>query len=77
MKTFESKKPMAVPQLRRLASGFPLRRPGFDPRSGHVGFVVDKMVLGQVFSEDFGFPGQFSFHQMLHIHHPGLKQQPS
>jgi hypothetical protein len=24
--------------------------------SGQVGFVVDKMVLGQVFSEYFGFP---------------------
>jgi hypothetical protein len=34
-----------------------------------VGFVVDKVVLGQVFSEYFGFPYQFSFHRMLHIHH--------
>jgi hypothetical protein len=25
-------------------------------RSGHVGFVVDKVTLGQVFSEYFGFP---------------------
>jgi hypothetical protein len=31
-----------------------------------VGFVVDKMALGQVFSEYFGFS---SFHQLLHIHH--------
>jgi hypothetical protein len=35
-----------------------------------VGFVVKK-VLGQVFSEYFGFPWQFSFHQILHHHkHP-------
>jgi hypothetical protein len=34
-----------------------------------VGFVVDEVVLGQVFSEYFGFPCQFSFHQVLHIHH--------
>jgi hypothetical protein len=27
----------------------------------HVGFVVDKVVLGQVFSEYFGFPCQSSF----------------
>jgi hypothetical protein len=37
----------AVPQLRRLAAGFPPRRPGFETKSGHV---VDKVVLGQVFS---------------------------
>jgi hypothetical protein len=41
---------------------------GFEPRSGHVGFVVDKVVLAQVISEYFGFPSQFSFHRMLHIH---------
>jgi hypothetical protein len=28
-------------------------------------FVVDKVVLGQVFSEYFGFPCQFLFHQLL------------
>jgi hypothetical protein len=36
-----------------------------------VGFVVDKVVLGQVFSEYFGFPCQSLFHQLLHNHpHP-------
>jgi hypothetical protein len=44
--------------LRRLVAGF-------EPRSGHVGFVV-----GQVFSEYFRFPCQFSSHQMLHTHLP-------
>jgi hypothetical protein len=34
-----------------------------------VGFVVDKVALEQVFSEYFGFPCQFSFHQLLHTHH--------
>jgi hypothetical protein len=34
-----------------------------------VGFVVDKVTLGQVFSEYFGFPCQFAFHQLLHIHY--------
>jgi hypothetical protein len=33
-----------------------------------VGFVVDKMALGQVFSEYFGFPCQSPFHQLLHNH---------
>jgi hypothetical protein len=36
--------------------------PGFEPKSGHVGFVVDKVALGQVFSEYFSFPCQSSFH---------------
>jgi hypothetical protein len=39
-----------------------------EPRSGHVGFVVDKVALGQVFSEYFGFSCQFPFHRLLHIH---------
>jgi hypothetical protein len=33
-------------KLRRLVAGFKLRRPGFEPESGHVGFVVDKVALG-------------------------------
>jgi hypothetical protein len=37
---------------------------------GHGGFVVDRVALGQVFSEYFGFSCQFSFHQLLHIHLP-------
>jgi hypothetical protein len=41
----------------------------------HVGFVVDKAALGQIFSEYFGFPCQSSFHQFLHHHNrPGLAQ---
>jgi hypothetical protein len=47
----------------------PRRRPAFEPRSGHVGFVVEKVALGQVLSEYFGFPCQFSFHRLLHTHH--------
>jgi hypothetical protein len=34
-----------------------------------VGFVVDKVALGQVFSEYFCFLCKFSFHRLLHIHH--------
>jgi hypothetical protein len=34
--------------------------------------MVDKVALGQVFSEYFGFPCQSSFHQIHHHHnHPG------
>jgi hypothetical protein len=31
--------------------------------------MVDKVALGQVFSEYFGFSYKFSFHRLLHIHH--------
>jgi hypothetical protein len=48
---------------------FQPRRPGFEPSSGHVGFVVDKVALGQVFSDYFSSPCQLSFHRLLHIHH--------
>jgi hypothetical protein len=45
-------------------------------RAEYVGFLVDKVVLEQVFSEYFGFPYRLSFHQFLHHHnHPGLAQQ--
>jgi hypothetical protein len=40
-----------------------------------MGFVVDKVALGQVFSKYFGFPCQSSFHKILHHHnHLGLAQ---
>jgi hypothetical protein len=39
-----------------------------DTRSDHVGFVVDGAAMEQVYSEYFGFPYHFSFHQPLHIH---------
>jgi hypothetical protein len=65
----ETRELLAVPWLRRIVAGFPPRRPGFDSVSGHVGFVVDKVALGQVFFEYFGFPCQSLFHQLLHNHH--------
>jgi hypothetical protein len=49
-------------------SGFPTRRPGFDPSSGHVAFVVYIVALGRIFSEYFDFLCQFSFCHLLHIH---------
>jgi hypothetical protein len=63
----------AAPYLRRLVAGFPPRRPGFKPGYGHVVFVVDKVALGQVFSEYFTFPCQSSFHQLLHNHQHHLR----
>jgi hypothetical protein len=47
---------VAEPQLKRLVSGFPSRRSWFAPGSAQVKFEVDKVALGQVFSEDFVSP---------------------
>jgi hypothetical protein len=55
--------PKAVPQLR-----LPTDTARFEPRSGHVEFVVYKVALEQLFSEYFGFPCQFSFYRLLHTH---------
>jgi hypothetical protein len=38
-----------VPWLKRLVASPSSRRPGFVPGSTSVGFVVDKVALGQVF----------------------------
>jgi hypothetical protein len=54
--------------LRLLVASFTLLRPGFEPMSVHVGFVVDKVTLGQVSSEYFGFLFQFTFQRLLHTH---------
>jgi hypothetical protein len=51
---------------RAIAQAVSRRHPGFEPRSCYVGFVVDKVVHCQVFSEYFGFPCQFSFYRLLH-----------
>jgi hypothetical protein len=66
----------AASWFKGLVADFLLRRPGFQPGSGQVGFVVDKVALGQVFSLYFGFPCQSLFHQILHHHHnhPGQVQ---
>ena len=45
----------AVPWLRRLVADLSPRMPGFDPGSVHVGFEVDKVALGQVFSRVLRF----------------------
>jgi hypothetical protein len=46
-------------------------------RVGTWDFVMDKRALGQVFSENFGFPCLSTFHHALHNHlhyHPRLAQ---
>jgi hypothetical protein len=54
----------AVPWLRSLVAGLSPRRPWFAPGSIHVGFVVDKVALGQVFLRVLRFsPVSISFHR--------------
>jgi hypothetical protein len=38
----------AVPQLRLLVAGFPLRRSGFEPVSSNMGFLVDKVSTDSI-----------------------------
>jgi hypothetical protein len=49
-----------VPWLRRLVAVLSPRRPGLDV---HVGFVLDKVALGQDFPEYFGFSLSIAFHR--------------
>jgi hypothetical protein len=50
--------------------GFSQRRAAFDPKPGHMGFMVHKMALRHIFSEYFGFSYQ-SLNRMLHSdYHP-------
>jgi hypothetical protein len=58
-------------------AAFPPQRPGFEPKSGYVGFVVEKVALGQVFSEDFGSPANSYSTDCSTFnitYHPGLVQ---
>jgi hypothetical protein len=57
-----------VSQLRRWVAAFPPPRLGFDTKSGHVEFVVDRVALGHVFPKYFGLACQFSSHRLLHTH---------
>jgi hypothetical protein len=68
---------MAVSLLRWLVAGFPLWLFRFEPRSGHVGFVVDKVALGQVFSKYLVSPVNHhstNCSTMTIIYHLGLVQ---
>jgi hypothetical protein len=55
-------------QAQAVSHRLPTVRPVFNPMSGHVGFVVDIVALGQVFSEYCGLARKFSFRNLLHIH---------
>jgi hypothetical protein len=61
--------------LNRLVADFPPRRSGF--ASGqHVGFVVDKAAMGQVFSEYFGSPANHSSNFIIIVITRGWENRP-
>jgi hypothetical protein len=39
----------AMPLLRQLVTSLSPQGPGFNPRSVHVGFLVERVTMGQVF----------------------------
>jgi len=41
------------PWLKQLVADFLVRKPAFDPRQAHVGFVVERAILGQEFPRVF------------------------
>jgi hypothetical protein len=48
-----------------LVAGLSKQRPGFEPKLVYTGFVVDNVVMGQVFPEYFGFILPISLHECL------------
>jgi hypothetical protein len=63
-----------VPQLRVLVSGVSPRRPGFAPRSVHVGLPVERFALQQAFLRVIWSFLSLSFHIFTHISSGGLKR---
>jgi hypothetical protein len=59
---------LAMPWLWRLVAGPSPRSPGFTTGSIHVGFVVDKVALGQIFLLVLVFPCQYHSTIILHTH---------
>jgi hypothetical protein len=57
-----------MPYLSLLIAGFQPRWRGFDTSSGYVGFMVDIVAMGPIFSEYFGFLCQFSSHQLFYAY---------
>jgi hypothetical protein len=59
---------MAMPWLKQLVAGLSPRRPGFATGSIHVGFVVDKVALAQVFLRVLQFCPASIIPPLLHTH---------
>lgn len=55
-------------EVKRLVMGLSPRRPWFDPRSVHVGFVVDKVALAQVYLRSLRLHTLRIIPSVLHTH---------
>jgi hypothetical protein len=64
-------------KVRAIAQAVSRRLPAFEPGSGHVGFMANKVALGQGFSEYFVSPAKShstDCSTITIIHHPKLVQ---
>jgi hypothetical protein len=59
---------LALQDHRWSVAGFSLLRPGFALMAVHVGFMVDKVAMGQVFFWDLQFSCIIIISLMLHVH---------
>jgi hypothetical protein len=66
---------LTVLRLRRLVTRLSPWRPVLAPGRVHGRFVVDKVTLGQTFSEFFGFPCQYYSTVFPYIYHLGDEKQ--
>jgi hypothetical protein len=58
----------SAPQFGRPVGGLSSERLGFNPGPVHVGFVMNKVALGQVTRRVFRFsPVSVSFHSFTHL----------
>jgi len=53
----------SVPWIRWPVAGLSLWKPGFNSRSVHVMFVVNRLALGRDFLRVYAFPLSGSFHE--------------
>jgi hypothetical protein len=61
-----------MPLLRPLFASLSPQKPGFNTRPIHVGFVVDKLVVRQFFSECFHLPLSIWFHRCSTLIHSAI-----
>lgn len=58
----------AVPWLRPLVASLSTRQHQFNPRSAHVGFVVDKLTIDQGFLLVYQLSSAFTIPTLFHAH---------
>jgi hypothetical protein len=59
-----------------VVTSLSLRKPGFEPKSVHIGFVVEKVALGQVFLRILRFSPVIPPWLTKLLYHPGIYNPP-